>query len=81
MPPLLDVAGQDATTLFYELHRSSVLDEPRFAKYIIGTCAVPELSAKEKKRRGKPGGPVPYGEVHGSWRSDHPVMLILDARP
>jgi len=65
LPPLLDVAGPDSPQSFYELHRSSVLDEARFQRYVIGTCPVPELSEKEKKYL---GAPVPYGEAHGAWR-------------
>ena len=64
IPPLMDAAGEDATDLFYELHRASLLQEERFQRFVIGTYSVPK-PAKLDRNRGKP---VPYGQSHGSWR-------------
>lgn len=67
LPPLLDpaVAGQDGTELFFGLHRSSVLQEKRYAKLKVGTIAGAKAKVVEK-------GTVPYGEAMGTWRKFSP---------
>ncbi|TXT10563.1 hypothetical protein VHUM_02068 [Vanrija humicola] len=37
-----DVAGQDATTVFYSLHRHEVLQKPQYARLVIGHIALEE---------------------------------------
>jgi len=67
IPPLLDVAGQDATDLFYGLHRRSVLEEPRFAQLRIGKVegSSPPIAASVENV-------IPYGEAMGYWRRKSP---------
>lgn len=83
LPPLLDptVAGRDATELFFGLHRASVLQEPRYAKLLIGALAKPsvvESTAKGSSKSTKKTHPeqdigaVPYGEAMGTWRRFSP---------
>lgn len=71
IPPLLEVAGTDATETFFGLHRSEVLNRPTFAKLKIGvlegspgaqTDNVDNVGADVEEL------PVPYSESLGSWR-------------
>ncbi|KAH7101922.1 acyl-CoA dehydrogenase NM domain-like protein [Auriculariales sp. MPI-PUGE-AT-0066] len=55
-----EVAGQDATDLFYGLHRSEVLEKPAYARLQIGTVKG-ELSLIESRRGGELSD-VPYAE-------------------
>lgn len=78
-PPLLDVAGMDATELFYGLHRSSVLEEPRYSRFKIGiikgTMEKRERQRLKKQEQMLGGGSppcVPYGESMGYWRKKSP---------
>jgi alkylation response protein AidB-like acyl-CoA dehydrogenase len=69
LPPLLEVAGGDATELFFSLHRAEVLAEPRYAKLRVGTlrdaaaAAMPAVAAL---------GVTPYAEGAGFWRKHSP---------
>eukprot|EP00928_Gymnodinium_smaydae_P098924 TRINITY_DN930_c2_g1_i1.p1 TRINITY_DN930_c2_g1~~TRINITY_DN930_c2_g1_i1.p1 ORF type:complete len:523 (+),score=77.20 TRINITY_DN930_c2_g1_i1:71-1639(+) len=67
LPPLLDptVAGKDATELFYALHRSSVLDMPKYQKLQIGVIDGNKAAAKADVN-------VPYAEAMGTWRKCSP---------
>ena len=76
-PPLLetDVAGKDATSIFYGLHRSEVLQKPRYARFKIGTLkgALAKKQAIQLKINTLPSPPVvPYGESMGYWRKKSP---------
>ncbi|KZV96657.1 acyl-CoA dehydrogenase NM domain-like protein [Exidia glandulosa HHB12029] len=55
-----DVAGQDATEIFYGLHRHEVLQKPQYARLQIGTVKG-ELSLIESREPGQISG-VPYAE-------------------
>eukprot|EP00039_Didymoeca_costata_P004106 m.71359 g.71359 ORF g.71359 m.71359 type:complete len:517 (+) comp12239_c0_seq2:146-1696(+) len=66
--PLVDVAGQDATELFYSFHRGSMIDKPKYAHLKIGEVA---SDTKHLTRRDI-NAPVPYGEPHGFWRKKSP---------
>lgn len=81
LPPLLDpaVAGGDATELFYSLHRSSVLQEPRYKRLQVGVVAgaAAKLAAanhkiQQKREAELGGGEVPYAESMGTWRKASP---------
>jgi alkylation response protein AidB-like acyl-CoA dehydrogenase len=58
---LVDVAGKDATKLFYDLHRSEVLK--KYKHFIVGTIAGEEKKAAQPQWL-EPGTPsqVPYAE-------------------
>ncbi|BEI91269.1 uncharacterized protein CcaverHIS019_0400890 [Cutaneotrichosporon cavernicola] len=55
-----DVAGKDATTVFFGLHRHEVLTKPQYRRLIVGQIE----GEKEKIRTPQPGdlSRVPYGE-------------------
>lgn len=55
-----DVAGKDATSVFFGLHRSEILDNPRYAKMKIGQIE----GAKQLIKKPEPGSLslVPYAE-------------------
>eukprot|EP00440_Ansanella_granifera_P026671 gb/GFBE01028964.1/.p1 GENE.gb/GFBE01028964.1/~~gb/GFBE01028964.1/.p1 ORF type:complete len:527 (+),score=143.33 gb/GFBE01028964.1/:1-1581(+) len=72
MPPLMDVAGQDATSIFYEIHRSSVLLEKRYKKLHIGQVQPAAGAAAAKGTAAGGAGMVPYGESAGFWRRKSP---------
>mmetsp|Transcript_124547 Transcript_124547/g.265557 ORF Transcript_124547/g.265557 Transcript_124547/m.265557 type:complete len:533 (-) Transcript_124547:87-1685(-) len=80
LPPLVDkeVAGRDATELFFGLHRASVLHEKRYAKLQIGVIAgAAEAKAAAESKQLQSGlglcpGSVPYGEAMGFWRKHSP---------
>jgi len=63
MPPLIEVAGQDATDAFYGLHRASILDDPKYARFVVG-----QVATEPKQKSKHEGDVVPYGESHGFWR-------------
>jgi len=65
MPPLLDVAGQDATEVFYEIHRKSVLTETRYQRFCIGRVQQEEVKAASDTV-------LPYTESLGFWRRKTP---------
>ena len=73
--PLKDVAGQDATELFYSLHRADVLLSPRYQRLRVGTLAggVPAPLAGSLPV-------VPYGEAMGYWRTHSPYYNESHAR-
>ena len=61
-----EVAGQDATDVFYQLHRHEVLLKPAYARLQIGAIGgedsvISQLAAGELSR-------IPYGEP--TWLSD-----------
>ncbi|GAA5976635.1 hypothetical protein JCM11641_005647 [Rhodosporidiobolus odoratus] len=61
---LLQVAGQDATTAFFGMHRAEVLN--KYGRYIVGSVE----SSKPRYILPTPGtlSPVPYGEA--TWLSE-----------
>ena len=61
------MAGQDASESFYELHRASILKDPKYRRFVIG-----RLAGTQEQPLGAPHGVVPYGEAHGSWRTKSP---------
>ena len=65
-PPLLEVAGTDATETFFGLHRAEILQDPRFAKLKIGELTGGEGTAAAS------GEAVPYAESLGFWRKSSP---------
>ena len=73
LPPLLEVAGTDATEMFFGLHRAEVLDRPIFAKLKIGVLE--GSPGTEQASNAQPTAaeiPVPYGESLGFWRKSSP---------
>lgn len=72
MPPLLDkeVAGKDATDLFYSLHRADVLKEKKYVRLQIGVLAPAPSTEKAKKKQVE--GIIPYAESMGTWRKFSP---------
>jgi len=62
--PFLEVAGKDATEEFYGLHRSEVLQNPRFARLRIGSI--------DGKPPPKVASLTPFAEAHGFWRRHSP---------
>eukprot|EP00656_Telonema_subtile_P010888 TRINITY_DN15305_c0_g1_i2.p1 TRINITY_DN15305_c0_g1~~TRINITY_DN15305_c0_g1_i2.p1 ORF type:complete len:538 (-),score=167.99 TRINITY_DN15305_c0_g1_i2:143-1756(-) len=68
-PPLLEVAGTECTEAFYGLHRSSVLQEPRYAKLKIGTVtgwSAPRSTSEAEPRK------LPYSQPMGTFRRVSP---------
>ena len=66
-PPLLEVAGTDATETFFGLHRAEILQDPRFAKLKIG-----ELAGGEGAAAASGEAAVLYAESLGFWRKSSP---------
>jgi alkylation response protein AidB-like acyl-CoA dehydrogenase/predicted heme/steroid binding protein len=64
--PLTEVAGQDATTAFYGLHRAEVLQDKKWKRLVVGKLAggKPALAKADEI--------VPYGEAFGFWRKHSP---------
>jgi len=69
------VGGQDATEIFYSLHRSEVLLRPQFKRLQIGTVK----GEKERFRPPPPGSlsPVPYGGMFHRRRVVPTLTAIL----
>ena len=67
LAPLKDVAGKDATELFYGLHRAGVLQERRYRRLRVGKLVdgVPAADPADLAT-------VPYGEAMGYWRKFSP---------
>lgn len=55
-----EVAGQDATDIFYSLHRREVLERPQYAKLHIGMVQGEQSSSVTSERGAL--SQVPYGE-------------------
>jgi alkylation response protein AidB-like acyl-CoA dehydrogenase/predicted heme/steroid binding protein len=74
LPPLIvsEVAGKDATELFYGLHRASVLQEKRYARLQVGVLATADSAKVGLKKRQSVASPFPYAEAMGSWRKHSP---------
>ena len=70
LPPLLEVAGADATELFFSLHRAEVLAEPRYAKLRVGTLRGDDGTAASAPAAAL--GVTPYAEGAGFWRKHSP---------
>jgi predicted heme/steroid binding protein len=75
LPPLLEVAGTDATETFFGLHRTEVLQRPQFAKLKIGVlegspAALAAEDGTEEVVLAETS--VPYGESLGFWRKSSP---------
>lgn len=71
-----EVAGKDATEIFFSLHRQEVLDKPQFKRLVIGTLQ----GAKQQIIAREPGSlsGVPYAEptwlskgYHSPYYKDH----------
>jgi predicted heme/steroid binding protein len=72
-PPLLNIAGKDATKAFFGLHRSAILKEPRYRRYKIGIIHGTEKKRELLKEKKKNVNIVlPYGESEGYWRRKSP---------
>lgn len=56
--PLVEVAGKDATTAFYGLHRADLLAQKRYQRMIVG-----KLKGGRPASKPSADAPVPYGEV------------------
>lgn len=67
-PPLAWVAGTDATREFFSLHRSTILDKPKYKRFQIGV-----LTPTDSKNAGKSSSAdTPYAEALGFWRKRTP---------
>ena len=72
-PPLLAVAGTDATKAFFGLHRASILNEPRYNRLIVGTIVgTLERKAKLQAQKKQQHVVLPYAESKGYWRKKSP---------
>lgn len=72
MAPLVDpnVAGRNASELFFGLHRASVLAEPRYARLQIGVLE--DTAPKNGQAKNSSTEVIPYAEAMGSWRKASP---------
>ncbi len=69
IPPLLEVAGTDATETFFGLHRAEVLERPAFAKLKVGVLeGSPGAQSNHVEHAVAEEIPVPYSESLGFWR-------------
>ena len=74
--PRLSAAGQDATDVFFSLHRHEVLLQPQYARLQIGTIEGEE----EQIKAPQPGelSRMPYGEAPWLTPSEFYSFLTFD---